>query len=351
MDFLSDLPELLDEMAPLPEGMWKRLADNAQVEPWRDSNGKYGVLVNLIKQHFRRLRQQGGLVRTKDGQIFMNSSLRSRQSKVDIILAFLPDTTPDGSKGRKPYGPPQVMFAGDKELQGMVIPLANWFNGSLERSWDSSLPFNYNVDHIIIDRQDRLPGELLKMNLGIVKGALHGAIDEAVEQVKRDDSIALPFVFIPKGIFQPVIQWLLPLYFSADTGASAVLVVERLQHGYRAATILTPEMAYRNARVIRSFAKPWLIPDSSPEVKEDVLIEAGESSRTEPKPQKICAFIATKAGCSKGEQCRFSHHIRGEPANVPEPVLPHTPQRRPCPRFTKDGYCNFGSKCWYSHDL
>jgi hypothetical protein len=58
---------------------------------------------------------------------------------------------------------------------------------------------------------------------------------------------------------EPVIQWLLPVFFAREqTQADLALVVERLEFGYRAITLLTPEMAYKNARVIRTPPRPWL---------------------------------------------------------------------------------------------
>lgn len=339
------MPELLDDAAPLPNGLWERLAKAAQEEPWDTPTEKFGVLSNLIRQHYRRLRSQGKLYHNGEGQVFMNTSLRSRETKVDIILGFLPDTTPGASHDRKPYGPPQVKLLGDKELQGAAIPMATWFDDPSLRSWDSTLSFNYNIDHIIQDRSERLPEWISKMGISVAKGALHGAIDEAVELVKRDDSVAMPFIFAPKGIFRPVLQWMLPLYFSSSKEATAALVVERLHHGYRASTILTPYMAYKNARVIRSSGS-WVLPAmlAAMTVKEEQIISASVEPQ-QPK-RKVCSFFQRSGGCSKGASCGFSHEKSATVADLP----PTDRKKAPCSQFSKSGRCTFGDGCWYSHD-
>ena len=86
----------------------------------------------------------------------MNTSLRSRETKVDLIMALIPDPT-FGGRGRLPYGPPKVILAGDRDLQGLVIPIATWFEKAVYRYWDNKLSFNYDLDHIILERQTDFP--------------------------------------------------------------------------------------------------------------------------------------------------------------------------------------------------
>jgi hypothetical protein len=347
---VKEMPELLDDTAPLPHGLWERLAKTAQEECWDTPTEPFGILSNLIRQHYRRLRSQGKLYHNRDGQVFMNTSLRTRETKVDIILAFLPDTTPGSGRDRKPYGPPQVKLLGDKELQGATVPMATWFDDPTLRYWDDSLPFNYNIDHIIQDRGGRLPEGLLKMGIGVAKGALHGAINDCVERLKRDDTLAVPFIFAPKGIFRPVLQWMLPLYFGLKEEASAALVVERLQHGYRASTILTPPMAYKNARVIRSSVS-WLLASVLIAPESEVEHSVQQSQKIvrikPPRTNQVCAFFQKEEGCTKGDLCRFLH----EKKQVTEEPQKHmNSTRAQCPQYSKSGRCTFGDKCWYSHN-
>ncbi len=318
----------LDDIAPLPMGLWERLAREAQPEYWGPN---LEILQNLCRQHYRRLREQNRLLKNSSNHIYMNTSLRSCVSKEPIIFVFMPDTTPDIGKNRKPYGPPQVVLQGNRELRGLTPEIATWFDDPNLRFFDLSLPFNHNLEHIIMDRRDRLPEEWLKLEPNIVKASIQSAITEAIENIKRDDTQAIPFVFSPKHKFKPVIQWLLPLYISAITDnavANSALVVERLEHGYRAASILTMEMAYKNARVVRTSPRSWLPtfpiqPIVAPPVKE--------INQDEPQPKIIRPEQKAELQLKEIEKKEKS--------------------QTPCRHFSKRGHCVYGDACLFQHVL
>ena len=187
-----------------------------------------------------------------------------------------------------------------------------------------------------MDRRERLPENLLKLKPNIVKASIQAAINEAVENTKRDDTQAIPFVYSPKHKFKPVLQWLLPLYLSPDNiVADAAIVVERLEHGYRAASILTIEMAYKNARVIRTPPRCWLpiFPVVSQPVKEiienppvleiepieDKDIEKREVEKREvekrDRSQIPCRYFLKRGTCTLGDKCSFQHIAKLELKN------------------------------------
>ena len=237
------------------------------------------------------------------------------------------------------------------------------------------------------------------MDTEIIKGVLRGAIDEAVQKLRRDDSLAMPFVYIGQNDdSRLVIQWMLPLQFSNEDGVTAALVVERLDHGYRGATILTLEMAYKNARVIRTLSKPWLIssltedpkplakkdaeevseeeegsPEDSDDQEENEDGSSGEVAKTEEAmlfdtKKYRCGYLRYASGCTKGDQCIFSHDptapnkprtsrvkaaigyvsSRNSDDIIPKKERPTKVYR--CEYFLKESGCTNGDQCTFSHD-
>ncbi len=87
-----------------------------------------------------------------------------------------------------------------------------------------------------------------------LQALLKGAIDNARDRVRRSYKTAIPQYY--KG----QVQLLLPLCFKDPQKADLALVVERHQTFYRAATCLTLDMAYNNARQLARPDRDWLKP-------------------------------------------------------------------------------------------
>lgn len=83
---------------------------------------------------------------------------------------------------------------------------------------------------------------------------LTGAIDNAKERVRRNYKAAVP------QYYRGRIQLLLPLCLSNPKVADLALVVEAHDGFYRAATCLTLDMAYNNARQLARPDRDWLQP-------------------------------------------------------------------------------------------
>ena len=83
---------------------------------------------------------------------------------------------------------------------------------------------------------------------------LKGAIDNAKERVRRSYKTAIP------QFYRSGVQLLLPLCLSDPQRADLALVVERHETFYRAATCLTLDMAYNNARQLARPDRDWLQP-------------------------------------------------------------------------------------------
>jgi hypothetical protein len=83
---------------------------------------------------------------------------------------------------------------------------------------------------------------------------LNGAMNNAKERMKRSYKTAIP------QYYRGQVQLLLPLCLSNAQRADLALVVERHSTFYRAATCLTLDMAYNNARQIARPDRDWLQP-------------------------------------------------------------------------------------------
>ena len=111
-----------------------------------------------------------------------------------------------------------------------------------------------NVEHIINDNLDRFPVALKKMNPFGLQNLVKGAIESATQRVKRNYKTAIP------QYYQGSVQLLLPLTLVDPTKADLALVAEKFSDFYRAATCLTLDMAYNNARQLARPDRDWLQP-------------------------------------------------------------------------------------------
>jgi hypothetical protein len=121
--------------------------------------------------------------------------------------------------------------------------------------YDTELELRKNVDHIIDDNRDRFPEPFRSMKDNFqLRIALEGAIDHSVKRVERNYKTAVP------QYYQGHMQLLLPLCMTSQTKADLALAVYREGNVYLAATCLTLDMAYNNARLIARPDTEWLEP-------------------------------------------------------------------------------------------
>ena len=83
---------------------------------------------------------------------------------------------------------------------------------------------------------------------------LKGAIDNAKQRVRRNYKAAIP------QYYRGRVQLLMPLCLSRPDVADLALVVDNHGAFYRAATCLTLDMAYNNARQLARPDRDWLQP-------------------------------------------------------------------------------------------
>lgn len=132
--------------------------------------------------------------------------------------------------------------------------MAHYFDDPSVLVFDARKELRINVEHIIADNIERFPRELRGMNPFGLQNLVKGAIDTAIERVKRNYKTAIP------QYYQGAIQLLLPLTLLDPARADLALVVERFTDFYRGATCLTLDMAYNNARQLARPDRDWLAP-------------------------------------------------------------------------------------------
>jgi hypothetical protein len=132
--------------------------------------------------------------------------------------------------------------------------MAHYFDDPSVLVFDSRKELRVNVEHVVADNIARFPQALQGMNQFGLQNLVRGAIDSALQRVRRNYKIAIP------QYYHGQVQILLPLSLTEPARADMALVVDRYPDFYRAATCLTLDMAYNNARQLARPDRDWLVP-------------------------------------------------------------------------------------------
>ena len=132
--------------------------------------------------------------------------------------------------------------------------MAHYFDDPSVLVLDTRRELRINVEHIIAENLDRFPEALRGMNPFGLQNLVAGATEAAMQRARRNYKTAVP------QYYQGAVQLLLPLSLTDPRAADLALVVERVADIYRAATCLTLDMAYNNARQLARPDRDWLSP-------------------------------------------------------------------------------------------
>lgn len=246
-----------------------QLSDLAQPERWQSDEmdggrrrfpeGNMEILASYLNFTFMRLQEEAKIIYSEDGcRACFNTGLLGRKYGGDIYAFF--DRNRNGGSNQDWFF---KQFA--TQSDAMRRNLMNGFSGSPEvaeyynaenyRDLFFNLEYTTIVvaDHIVEDNISRFP-EMMRDNLHLASAALQGAVDKLYSQVRRNYKLAVPHWH------DGHIQLLLPLFLSDPHKADLALVVERVdaQKCYVARTILTMDMAYKDARLICRPDSDWL---------------------------------------------------------------------------------------------
>jgi hypothetical protein len=254
-----DFPELFRDFAMMPKFAENvdSLAQLAEPEDWdykvTPSTHSHPILRNYLTYTYRRLAEEKKFSITADeGYCCWNTGLITfAQEPIYMLL----------SKNMLPDHPAYWHFykfsrKGEWEMNrfSSLPDIAHYFEDPSALVMDTRRDLRVNVEHVVSDNLTRFPTALQGRSPYELQNLVRGAIDSARERVRRNYKTAVP------QYYQGSVQLLLPLTLTDPAKADLALVVERFTDFYRAATCLSLDMAYNNARQLARPDRDWLAP-------------------------------------------------------------------------------------------
>jgi hypothetical protein len=234
-----------------------QLAALAESEHWTyqhlASEYPYPVLFNYVRYSYRRVAEENKIALSDDGQFSCFNTGLVTPNQEPLYASF----ETNRKEGAQPWFFKEWLRRGAWELNKFpeLPDIAHYFEDPTCLVFDTRKDFRINIEHIIAETpRDRFPEPYGSMENYALQIVLKGAIDNAKERIKRSYKTAIP------QYYRGQIQLLLPLCLSNPQRADLALVVERHSTFYRAATCLTLDMAYNNARQIARPDRDWLQP-------------------------------------------------------------------------------------------
>lgn len=262
----------------------------------------------------RRLHEQGKFVyRTEPSGLpvaSFNTGLYT--DNYEPIFGFLEENR---DSDRQPWVLKAWIPASDFRMRpfGDAMPeAATYFEDPRDLLYDSRVPLNPRLDHIVDDNVDRYP-EILRGNNHLRLNALAGAIDGAEARIRQNYKTAVPHWYWPGPTGPGHLQLLLPLRLVSDRPELA-LVVDRYEHEYIAYTVLPLDAAYKRARMVARPDADWLTPASH---SPNTIIGDGTGRWTSRGDR--CWVCSSETGCiltasNKVAFCRRAEH--GTPVSL-----------------------------------
>lgn len=265
--------EPFDNFADMGEPrVWLQdLSDLAEEERWEFKEGGQfrPVLLNYMRHTFRRLQEMNdegrqGIKTSSTGEMaILNTGLVTRRLEEDIYAAF--EKNPH--REHQPWRFLGFMEKHDRRVMNQfganLPPLAEYFEDPSVLLFDRRFKIVPDYPHIF-DNKDRFPDSLRDQDERYVMRTLDGAIAQSMRRAYRNNQVAVPQFFRDKGKACGSVQLLLPLSLeqAVPPKVDLAIVLERVpgQEVYRGHTVLSLEMAYKNARLLTRPESSWLNP-------------------------------------------------------------------------------------------
>jgi hypothetical protein len=254
-----DFPELFKDFAFMPKFSddIEVLAQLAEHEDWdykhTPAAHPHPILRNYITYTYRRVAEEKKINVTVDEENCCWNAGLITSTQEPIYVLF--------SKNKLDGIPSYWHFwkfarRGEWELNRFAaLPdMAHYFEDPSVLVFDTRKELRVNVEHVVADNLARFPADIQKMSTFGLQNLVKGAIDSSTQRVRRNYKTAIP------QYYQGAVQLLLPLSLTDAAKADLALVVEKFSDFYRAATCLTLDMAYNNARQLARPDRDWLAP-------------------------------------------------------------------------------------------
>lgn len=329
VEFLTE-KEYMDQFGPALYrfancvGPWTaELASKAAPEPWtlKSSRRDYDVLFKYLCYTFEKLQEDGQVVELDDCAAFHTGLFTA--SYEPIYAYFVPNPNQNRQKWKLAgFHVKNKGYYGTEMAQRLTLPTttANWFKNPSRLFCDPGLliypgPLDIDIDHCIIENASRLPLYLIKRAtqdpavidailapydnedlqrtsvIAAIRGSsdykkmqsiltneLIGAVELARMKVLSDYTAAVPQFYPDHRPGNDGFGFLLPLSFDMEkpeeVNCALVIQPKADGQGYNGETILTPDMAYSNARLLRRPNAHWLT-DRLKEEKTDSISSIG----------------------------------------------------------------------------
>jgi hypothetical protein len=265
------------------------LARKAQPERWDEpgytGSGSLPVLGNYIRYTFRRLVEEDKVAYATDDHgkqvAAFNTGLFTTHYE-PIFATFEANAKAE----KQPWVLKEWSTPADYRMRpfsSVDVKAARYFSRPDDLIYDPDLELVSNLDHILVENLDRYPVDL-QTNDHLRRLLLDSSIREAGKRAQMNWRTAVPqYYFGQGGVGQGHIQLLLPLCIKQPDRADLALVVEKIQNErYRAHTVLTLSMAYKNARLIARPYSDWLGSVGSTPAGLDLDSHPSTDSQQEP---------------------------------------------------------------------
>lgn len=254
----AEFPDMLTNLAyfvRLDEAI-QQLADLAEKEDWSYSRAAVQranpVLFNYIVFTYRRLVEQERIEVADNGQYLTFNTGLVTENQEEIFALF----DVNRNLGREPWHFVGWRKKSDSDLGrfSRLPEMATYFDDPACLVLDTRKELRINIDHVIEENKERFPVPYNSMTSYQLSTIVKGATDNALGRVKRNYKTAIPQYYGGK------VQLLMPLCLSDPSRADLALVIDDKGSFYRAATCLTLDMAYNNARQLARPDRDWLQP-------------------------------------------------------------------------------------------
>jgi hypothetical protein len=263
-------------MPPSFDAKLDELALKAQPERWDELDYpgtlRFPILGNYIKYTFRRIVEEDKLAYATDENgkdiAAFNTGLFTQHYE-PIFATFEANTNTE----KQPWVLKGWSTLADYRMRpfsSIEVKAARYFSRPADLIYDPDLELVADLDHILDENADRFP-ESLRANPHLRRLSLDAAIREAGKRAQMNWKTAVPQYYFGRG--EGFIQLLLPLCILQPDRADLALVVDKVhsEKRYRAHTVLTLSMAYKNARLIARPCSDWLGTEpGAPEISAEV---------------------------------------------------------------------------------
>jgi hypothetical protein len=254
-----DFPEHLTDFAALPRFQENvaTLVGLAEPEDWNYKNTHSEhpnpILNSYLKYTYKRIAEEKKISVTSDESLACWNTGLITINQEQIFILFTKNNIENWDQY---WHFSRFVRKGERDLNkfSSLPEMAHYFDDPSVLVLDTRKEVRVNVEHVVSDNFDRFPDDVKAMSAFTIQNLVSGAKDVAIERAKRNYKTAIP------QYYHGSVQLLIPLSLTDPERADLALVVEKFPDFYRAATCLTLDMAYNNARQLARPDRDWLAP-------------------------------------------------------------------------------------------